>query len=80
MPRNFDGRVELMIPIENETVHQQIMGQVMMANLKDESQSWSLGANGKYTRVRATGKAISAHDYFIQNPSLSGRGTALGQN
>ena len=80
MPRNFDGRVEIMIPIENETVHQQIMGQVMMANLKDETQSWILGSDGKYIRVTPTGKAISAHDYFIQNPSLSGRGTALGQN
>jgi polyphosphate kinase len=79
MPRNFDWRVEVMIPIENETVHQQIMAQIMVANLKDESQSWVLQADGKYVRTRPTGKAISAHDYFIKNPSLSGRGKALGQ-
>lgn len=77
MPRNFDWRVEVMIPIENETVHQQIMGQIMMANLKDESQSWLLHANGKYTRIHPSGKTIPAHDYFIKNPSLSGRGSAL---
>jgi len=78
MPRNFDWRVEIMVPIENPTVHQQIMGQIMTANLKDESQSWILQADGKYKRAKPTGKAISAHDYFIKNPSLSGRGTALG--
>lgn len=76
MPRNFDWRVEVMVPIENPTVHQQIMGQIMAANLKDESQSWILGADGRYERVKPTGKAISAHDYFIKNPSLSGRGSA----
>jgi polyphosphate kinase len=58
-------------------VHQQIMGQIMMANLKDESQSWLLHASGKYTRIHPSGKTIPAHDYFIKNPSLSGRGSAL---
>lgn len=81
MPRNFDWRVEVMIPIENPTVHEQIMGQIMMANLKDESQSWILQSDGTYKRLQATGnstgKSLSAHDYFIKNPSLSGRGTAL---
>jgi polyphosphate kinase len=77
MPRNFDGRVEVMIPIENPTVHEQIIGQIMVANLKDESQSWILQSDGIYKRLISTGKALSAHDYFIKNPSLSGRGTSL---
>lgn len=77
MPRNFDRRVEVMIPIENPTVHEQILGQIMVANLKDESQSWILQADGTYKRLSSSGKALSAHDYFIKNPSLSGRGTSL---
>jgi polyphosphate kinase len=77
MPRNFDWRVELMVPIENPTVHEQVMGQIMMANLKDESQSWVLQPDGVYKRLSSAGNAISAHDYFIKNPSLSGRGTSL---
>lgn len=77
MPRNFDGRVEVIVPIENPTVHEQIMGQIMMANLKDESQSWILQPDGTYKRLSSASKAISAHDYFIKNPSLSGRGTSL---
>jgi polyphosphate kinase len=77
MPRNFDGRVEIMVPIENPTVHEQIIGQIMVANLKDESQSWILQSDGTYKRIIPSGKAVSAHDYFIKNPSLSGRGTSL---
>ncbi|MEQ1790237.1 MAG: phospholipase D-like domain-containing protein, partial [Rickettsiales bacterium] len=77
MPRNFDGRVEIMVPIENPTVHEQIIGQIMVANLKDESQSWILQSDGIYKRIIPSGKAVSAHDYFIKNPSLSGRGTSL---
>lgn len=77
MPRNFDWRVEVIVPIENPTVHEQIMGQIMMANLKDESQSWVLQPDGIYKRLTPTAGAISAHDYFIKNPSLSGRGTSL---
>ncbi len=77
MPRNFDWRVEVMIPIENPTVHEQVMGQIMVANLKDENQSWILQADGSYKRLQPSGKSLSAHDYFIKNPSLSGRGTAL---
>ncbi len=77
MPRNFDWRVEVIVPIENPTVHEQIMGQIMMANLKDESQSWVLQQDGTYKRISLDSKAISAHDYFIKNPSLSGRGTSL---
>ena len=78
MPRNFDWRVEVMVPIENPTVHEQIMGQIMMANLKDERQSWILQPDGHYKRIHPTrADALSAHDYFITNPSLSGRGTGL---
>ncbi|MCE2927738.1 MAG: RNA degradosome polyphosphate kinase [Rickettsiales bacterium] len=78
MTRNFDWRVEVMVPIENPTVHEQIMGQIMMANLKDETQSWVMQPDGTYKRVYSgDGHALSAHDYFIKNPSLSGRGKAL---
>lgn len=77
MPRNFDGRVEAMVPIENPTVHEQIMGQIMVANLKDETQSWVLQPDGSYKRLKSSGNSLSAHEYFMQNPSLSGRGRAL---
>lgn len=82
MPRNLKRRVEVMVPIETPTVHRQILNQIMVANLNDEAQTWIMQDDGTYKRLRpeAGGDTFCAHQYFMDNPSLSGRGSALQVN
>jgi polyphosphate kinase len=78
MPRNLNRRVETLVAVEAPTVRDQVMNQIMIANLNDELNSWDLRPTGKYIRRTPQGKTpFSAHQYFMENPSLSGRGKSL---
>ncbi len=79
MPRNINRRVETLIPILNETVHQQILDEIMVTNLRDTANTWILQPDGSYIhRSIEASELISSHQYFMENPSLSGRGRARG--
>ncbi len=77
MPRNLRRRIETLVPIETQTIKQQLIEQIMLANRSDRAQSWNMQPDGTYTRIAEEPGDFSAHVYFMTNPSLSGRGSAI---
>ncbi|VAV86406.1 Polyphosphate kinase [hydrothermal vent metagenome] len=79
MPRNLERRVETLVPLFTPTVHEQVMEQIMAINMADNQQSWQLNRDGSWEKasVKKNEKPVNAHQYFMENPSLSGRGSAL---